>query len=64
MLMDSGPAAAPAPGLPVFMTLLGRILAKFLAGRQHGDIIITFKDGKVTLVRIQTSYLPGSLPQV
>lgn len=64
MLGQPGPIAAPTPGLPVFMTLLGRILAKFLANRDHGDIIITFKDGKLVLVRIQTSYLPGSLPQV
>ena len=48
----------------MFMTIVGRILGKLLAGRQHGDIIITFKDGAVTLVRINTSYLPSTLPQV
>jgi len=63
-MFEPGKSSAPAPGFPVFMTIMGRILAKMLAGRQHGDIIITFKDGEVKLVRIQTSYLPSSLPQV
>ena len=63
-MFEAGKPAAPAPGFPVFMTILGRILAKMLGGRNHGEIIISFKDGEVKLVRIQTSYLPGSLPQV
>lgn len=59
-----GKVAGPTPGYPVFWTILGRILAKLLGDRQHGDLIISFKDGQVTLVRVNTSYLPGSLPQV
>ena len=64
MLLDPSKPAGVEPGFPVFMTIVGRLLARMLGTRTHGDLIITFKDGKVTLVRIHTSYLPGSLPQV
>jgi len=63
-MLSPGPQAGPTPGYGVFLTLLGRMLAKLLGERQHGELTISFKDGKVTLVRVQTSYLPTSLPQV
>jgi hypothetical protein len=56
--------AAPTPGINVFWAMLGRVIAKMLGERAHADIIITIKDGSVQMVRVNRSYLPGSLPQL
>lgn len=61
MLMNQN---APTPGLPVFISLFSRLVAKLLAERAHCDVVLQLKDGKVQLVRVNRSYLPGELPQV
>lgn len=55
---------APTPGLPVFITLFSRLIAKLLAERAHCDVVLQLKEGKVQLVRVNRSYLPADLPQV
>lgn len=64
MIGQPSPPAAPTPGFAVFWTMLGRIVAKLMTDRSHGDVIITMKDGSVQLVRVHTSYLPNALPRI
>ena len=62
-MLPQSPGVA-APTFDIFWTLLGRIVQKLLADHSHGDVIITIKDGRVQIVRLHTSYLPGQLPRV
>ncbi len=64
MMLPAAPPASAAPGFPVFWTMLGRIVAKLMGDRTHGDVIITMKDGSIQLIRVHTSYLPGQLPRI
>lgn len=51
-------------GIAVFLRMFERIVLRLLGDRAHADIILTVKDGKVQLVRINQSYLPDALPRV
>lgn len=64
MVGQPAPPASPKTGLDVWWMLLGRIVARLLATREHCDVIIQLKDGHVQLVRMNHSYLPDSLPRV
>jgi len=56
--------ASPTPSLQVFVAQLGRILQALLAGRAHAHIVIIVKDGTLSQVQINNTYLPGDLPKV
>ncbi len=58
------PANAPVPGLGVLMSKVGKILSALLATQAHADIVITVKDGKVQVLRVNQSFLPQQLPDV
>jgi hypothetical protein len=57
----------PGPAQPTvtgFWQTLGRMFAALLASRAHADLVVTVRDGKVQLVRIDQRYLPTDLPRV
>lgn len=54
----------PTPSVQVFMTQLLHLVAKLLGERAHCQIIITMKDGVLTPVHVNRSFLPGDLPKV
>lgn len=58
------PANTPAPGFDVFWRILGRIAFKLVSDRSHCDLVVQIRNGKVELVRLNSSYLPGGLPLV
>lgn len=58
------PANAPQPGFDVFVALLGRIMAKLVRDRAHCDVVVQIRNGKVELVRLNSSFLPSQLPHV
>lgn len=65
MIGQTVPAnAAPQPGFDVFVTLLGRIMAKLIRDRAHCDVVVQIRNGKVELVRLNSSFLPGQLPHI
>ncbi len=51
------------PSVTSFWTALGRMFANLLARRAHADLVITVRDGKVQLVRVDQRYLPTDIPQ-
>lgn len=46
-----------------FWARLGGVLARLLATNAHADIIVTVRDGKVHVVRVDQRYLPTDIPQ-
>lgn len=63
-MLPSAPPSAAAPGIPVFWSMLGRIVYKLIGEHAHASVVIMIKDGKVQHVRVDQSFLPEGLPRV
>lgn len=50
--------------LPLFWRLFTKLVQALLKERAHAEVILTIRDGKIQLVRINRSYQPGNLPDV
>lgn len=43
--------------------LFWRLVTQLVTSRAHADVIITLKDGRVQLIRVNQSLLPEQLPR-
>ena len=64
MIGQPAPASAPAPGFSVFWTILGRLVAKLVADRGFGHVILDIENGAVKRVHINQSFTPNQLPRI
>lgn len=51
---------------PAFISLdnkIATLLAKFIVGKMHGQLVINFRDGNVLNVEARTSFLLDKLPE-
>ncbi len=56
-------APVPIAALPPFAQKLLRTIAKLIANKEHAQIIVTIRDGKVQFVGVNHTYTPDSLPE-
>ena len=57
-------AAPQQPPVTIFWAALSRLFARLLGENAHADLVVTVRDGKVVLVRVDRRYLPQDIPQV
>lgn len=63
--MISPPAAGSEPvGFPVFWHMLSRMVAALLGERAFADVVLIMRDGKISQVRVNRTFLPEQLPKV
>jgi hypothetical protein len=61
------PAGAPVEqplNFVTFWSILGKLAVGWMRQRAHGEIIVTFHDGNIPLVRVHRAYKPQNLPDV
>lgn len=64
MLIPPATVAQPSPGFGVFWAMLGRVVSALTVNHAHADVTVIIKGGKVELVRITQTCLPGQLPKL
>jgi len=54
----------PPASITAYWQAIGRVFAQLLTEHAHADLVITVREGKVTLTRIDRRYLPTEVPKV
>jgi hypothetical protein len=47
-----------------FWSLLGKLVVRLMKERMHGEVVLVFHEGNLSIVRVNRSFLPGNLPEV
>ena len=53
----------PLVDFGVFWNLVGHLVTRIIKEKGHGEVSIVVRDGRLQYVKVDRTFLPGSLPE-